>query len=91
MIDIINYVYIVQFYAISNNHCNVKLGGIYDNIDDAILRIKYLLGEYLVPNINNTVIGANGTYCGWISKIKFGPNDDFNLNSNQPLDAVYIF
>ena len=81
--------YAVLFYKNHYGAANVKLGGDYNTPDEAISRIYNLFGN-IKSGYKNAVYSENGTYCGWINKIKIGDNNYFGLNINQQSDSIPI-
>ena len=81
--------YAVLFYRNCHGSADVKLGGVYNTPDEAINRIYNLFGN-IKPSYKNAVYSENGTYCGWINKIKIGDNNYFGLNINQQSNSIPI-
>jgi len=85
-----NCLYLVMFYEMGYGSANVKLGGVYNNPEDAINRIYNLLGDNLKKLYNNAVMSHNNSLCGWINKVDQGDINDFSLNINQQHNSIKI-
>lgn len=81
-------IYTVCFYHMSQSGSpDVHLIGYYDNIHDAVDRLKIIMPNYKKWT-NNTVMENN--MIGWINKNSFGPFVS-NLSMTQPHSAVNLF
>jgi len=85
-----NDIYLVMFYEVGYGSANVKLGGVYNNTDEAINRIYNLFGFNLQKNYNNAVFSSDSRFCGWINKVSIGDINNFSLNINQQNNSIKI-